>query len=79
MVLYNGLTLAYIGDAAYELLVRQYLLGRGDTKVEQLHTKAIRFTSAEGQANAYSRRSASEIRVEGRGYRNELAGGCTRA
>ena len=51
--LYSGLTLAYIGDAAYEILIREYLLLSGYTKVENLHKVAIKFTSAEGQAKAF--------------------------
>ncbi|MDN6162482.1 MAG: Mini-ribonuclease 3, partial [Atopostipes sp.] len=30
--LLNGLALAYIGDAVYELKIRRYLLERGETK-----------------------------------------------
>ena len=50
MVLPNGLALAYLGDALYELEVRKYLLTKKLTKVNDLHTQAIRFTSAVGQA-----------------------------
>lgn len=53
MVHYNGLTLAYIGDAAYEILIREYLLLNGLTKVDNLHKQAIKYTSALGQAKAY--------------------------
>ncbi len=47
---YNGLTLAYIGDAYYEMLVREYLIEIGYTKVNDLHKHAINFTSGESQA-----------------------------
>ncbi len=50
---YNGLTLAYIGDAAYELIVRDYLLSKGLTKVDHLHKDAIKYTSAIGQVRAF--------------------------
>lgn len=53
MTKYSGLTLAYLGDAIYEVLVREYLLEKGLTKVDHLHKEAIRYTSAEGQAVAY--------------------------
>lgn len=46
----NGLSLAYIGDAYYELLIRQYLIEKGYTKVNDLHKNAIRFTSGQQQA-----------------------------
>lgn len=48
----NGLTYAYIGDAYYELCIRDYLLTTGITIVNKLHQKAINFTSAIGQAKS---------------------------
>ncbi len=48
--LMNGLSLAYIGDAYFELLVRNYLIEKGITKVNELHKEAIKFTSGEAQA-----------------------------
>lgn len=43
----NGLTLAYIGDAYYELKIRDYLIiTKKLTKVDELHKHAIKFTSA---------------------------------
>jgi len=52
---YNGLTLAYIGDAAYEIIVREYLLKKGYSKVDNLHKEAIKYTSAEGQEKAFNK------------------------
>jgi len=52
MNLQNGLSLAYIGDAVYELEIRKRLLDKGLTKVGDLHKQAIRFTSAGGQSKA---------------------------
>ena len=46
----NGLTLAYIGDAYYELKVRMYLIDKKLTHVNDLHKQAIRFTSGTAQA-----------------------------
>lgn len=46
----NGLALAYIGDAAYELSIRQYLLESGQTRPNQLHHQATRYVSAKAQA-----------------------------
>ena len=37
MILYNGLTLAYIGDAYYEMWIRNYGLSIGLTLVNDLH------------------------------------------
>lgn len=50
MILESGLSLAYIGDAVYELEIRKYLLSLGITKVKELHNEAIKFTSAHAQA-----------------------------
>ncbi|MCZ0755278.1 Mini-ribonuclease 3 [Anoxybacillus sp. J5B_2022] len=46
----NGLALAYIGDAVYELYVRHRLLAKGNVKPNQLHRQAIRYVSAKAQA-----------------------------
>ncbi len=50
---YNGVTLAYIGDAIFEQKVRLHLLKSGIEKVEHLHQAATKYTSAIGQAKAY--------------------------
>ena len=52
MIQHNGLTLAYVGDAYYELLVRKYLIDKNITKVKNLHESAIKFTSSVNQAKA---------------------------
>ena len=46
----NGLTLAYIGDAYYELRIRKYLINQGITSVNLLHKNAILFTKGEAQS-----------------------------
>ncbi len=46
----NGLTLAYIGDAYYELKIRKHLINKNITHVNQLHKNAIKFTKGESQA-----------------------------
>lgn len=48
--LLNGVALAYIGDSYYELSIRKYLLSLGFTKVNELHKKAIKYTSGQNQA-----------------------------
>lgn len=47
----NSLALAYIGDAVYELKVRNHLLQTGEVKPNELHREAITFVSAKAQAN----------------------------
>lgn len=48
--LINGLALAYVGDAIYELRIREYLIGQGQTKPNILHTQATTYVSAKAQA-----------------------------
>lgn len=47
----NSLALAYIGDAIYEVYIREYLLGQGLEKVNKLQKEATKYVSARGQAN----------------------------
>lgn len=46
----KSLTLAYIGDAVYELYIRQFLVESGEIKPHELHKKAINYVSAVAQA-----------------------------
>lgn len=46
----NGISLAYLGDAAYEVYVREHLLSKGYTKPTKLHHTATHFVSAKAQA-----------------------------
>lgn len=48
--LLNGLALAYVGDAAYELKVREHLLHSGQTRPNELHRKATQYVSAKAQS-----------------------------
>lgn len=45
----NSLALAYIGDAVYELIVRQYLISQNICKVKELQKEAVKYVSAKGQ------------------------------
>lgn len=47
----NSLTLAYIGDAVYELHIRHFLVESGGVKPHQLHERAIKFVAATAQAS----------------------------
>lgn len=46
----NGIALAYMGDAIYEVYIRRYLLARGLTKPTKLHHTATKYVSAKAQA-----------------------------
>ncbi|MCD8012756.1 MAG: ribonuclease III [Lachnospiraceae bacterium] len=48
---YAPLTLAYIGDAAYEMVVRSIFVKRHDIQPQKLHQKVTRCVSAKAQAN----------------------------
>lgn len=50
MIQENGQSLAYIGDAIYELRVREYLLSKGYGLVKKLHNEAIKYTNALSQS-----------------------------
>lgn len=46
----KSLALAYMGDAIYEVYVREHLLKEGQVRPHQLHEYAISFVSAKAQA-----------------------------
>lgn len=46
---HNILVYAYIGDAIYEVYVREFLIGQKIEKVNDLQKEAIPFVSAKGQ------------------------------
>lgn len=76
----NGLTLAYLGDAYYELEVRKYLINKGFTKVKVLHNEAIKYTSGQAQAHIYETLlendflTEEEITIFKRGRNNSSSG-----
>ncbi|RDW18537.1 Mini-ribonuclease 3 [Oceanobacillus chungangensis] len=75
----KSLALAYMGDAIYEVYVREYLLNKGEVKPNQLHNHAVRFVSGKAQASVILHflekdiLSDEESRVVGRG-RNAKSG-----
>ena len=46
----NVITLAYLGDAIYEVYIRKYLIERGIALVEDLQKEAVKYVSAKGQS-----------------------------
>lgn len=48
--MYSPLTLAYIGDAAYELVVRSFFVNQGNMQVQKLHQRVTSCVSAKAQA-----------------------------
>lgn len=47
---YSPLTLAYIGDGIYDLVIRSIVVGKGNTKVANLHRETSRMVKAQAQA-----------------------------
>ena len=47
----NVVTLAYLGDAIYEVYIRESLIQLGIAHVEELQKRAVLYVSAKGQAS----------------------------
>lgn len=52
---YSPLVLAYIGDAVYEILVRQYIVSCGNAPVNVLNRRARAIVNASAQSAAYEK------------------------
>lgn len=48
---YSPLTLAYIGDAIYELVIRTVLIKKGNAPVNQLHKRSSELVKAAAQSD----------------------------
>lgn len=46
---YSPLALAYLGDGAYELMVRSYILEQGNCQNQKLHQKAQKYVNCAAQ------------------------------
>lgn len=51
----KNLILAYLGDAVYELYVRQYLISKGISNVNDLQTESLKYVSAKSQREILER------------------------
>ena len=47
---YSPLTLAYIGDGVFDLVIRSVVVGKGNTKANQLHDRTSQIVKAHTQA-----------------------------
>ena len=67
----NPLTLAYIGDAVYEIYIRKYLVLKHPIKINELNKKCVKFVKATAQKKVVSAINSEleeeEIRVVKRG------------
>lgn len=62
--LLNGLALAYMGDAVFEIAIREHLLNEGQTKPNQLHQQATQYVSAKAQATLISNLLKNNVLTE---------------
>ena len=51
----NNLALAYLGDAVYELYVREYLISKNISKVKDLQKESMKYVSATSQVSIMER------------------------
>jgi len=73
----NIVTLAYLGDAIYEVYIRKYLIEKGIAKVDDLQKEAINYVSAKSQCKILNNLLNNNILTEeeinivkrGRNYR----------
>lgn len=57
----NGIALAYMGDAIYEVYIRENLIAKGMVKPTHLHHTATRYVSAKAHAALYRLMEADGI------------------
>lgn len=60
----NGLALAYVGDAIYEVYIRDYLVSTGQSRPNQLHKQATHYVSAKAQAFLMNEMLVAKILTE---------------
>ena len=48
----SPLTLAFVGDGVYELLVREHLVAQGNCPVRKLHSRKVELVRCQAQAKA---------------------------
>ncbi len=75
----NIIALAYLGDAIYEVYVREYLIRKGIAKVLDLQKEAIKYVSAKNQSkileklinNNYLTDDEIDVIKRGRNYKRD--------
>ena len=76
----NVITLAYMGDAIYEVYIRELFIKNGLIKVEELQKEVTKYVSAKGQAQILNRLIEENILTEeeieivkrGRNYKKSI-------
>lgn len=75
----NIITLAYLGDAVYEVYIREFLIKKKIVKVEELQNEAVKYVSAKSQSkilkylidNEFLNQDEIDIVMRGRNYKRE--------
>ena len=73
----NVITLAYMGDAIYEVYIREECIKKGIIKVEDLQKEVVKYVSAKGQAQILNKLleenklTEEEIEIIKRGRNNK--------
>ncbi len=57
----NALALAYMGDAAFELYIREHLLKKGEVRPHLLHHQSTKYVSAKAQAAVIHKLTAEQF------------------
>lgn len=73
----NSLSLAYVGDAVYELIIRKYLIEQNIQVVQALQKEATKYVSATNQArflknmieNQFLSENEKEIAIRARNHK----------
>ncbi len=60
----NSLTLAYLGDAVYEVYIRKHLINKGIIKVNELQKNAVKYVSAKAQSDILEKLIKKDILTE---------------
>lgn len=60
----NSLVLAYLGDAIYEVYIREFLIKKGINKANDLQKEAVHYVSARAQASILSELIDKKILLE---------------
>lgn len=60
----NGLMLAFVGDAYYDLMVKERLIRRGVNKSNAFHRQTVFYVSAKAQSEVLQRMLAADFLTE---------------
>ncbi len=73
---YSPLTLAFLGDAVYELFIRAHIVKNSNTSPNMLHKKAVVYVKADAQCIAYDKiepyLTEEEIKIFKRGRNSKV-------